>query len=98
MYVAVILGSQAPVGIDIEQYGQRVHRVADRYIRPDEQVGVYKDDTVWGLLLHWSAKEAIFKRMENADADLRKLRLTQFVRQVEGTFQVQDFVTEQQKI
>lgn len=95
-YVAVILGSQAPVGIDIEQYGQRVHRVADRYIRPDEQVGVYKDDTVWGLLLHWSAKEAIFKRMENADADLRKLRLTQFVPQEEGTFQVQEFVTEQQ--
>lgn len=97
-YVAVILSSQAPVGIDIEQYGQRVHRVTDRYIRPDEQVGVYKDDTVWGLLLHWSAKEAIFKRMENADADLRKLRLTHFVPQEEGTFQVQEFVTEQQRL
>jgi len=93
-YVAVILSSRAPVGIDIEQYGQRVHRVADRYIRSDEQVGVYKDDTVWGLLLHWSAKEAIFKRMENADADLRKLRLTHCVPQEEGTFQVQEFVTE----
>lgn len=97
-YVAVILSSQAPVGIDIEQYGQRVHRVADRYIRPDEQAGAYKDDTVWGLLLHWSAKEAIFKRMENADADLRKLRLTHFVPQEEGMFQVQEFVTEQQKL
>ena len=94
----MILSSQVPVGIDIEQYGQRVHRVADRYIRPDEQVGVYKDDMVWGLLLHWSAKEAIFKRMENADADLRKLRLTHFVPQEEGTFQVQEFVTEQQKL
>ena len=37
-YVAVILSSVAPVGIDIEQYGQRVKRVYDRFIRSDERV------------------------------------------------------------
>ena len=85
-YVAVALSSLNSVGIDIEQYGQRVHRVSDRYIRPDEQV------------LYWSAKETIFKRMENADADFRKLRLAHFIPQVEGTFQVQEFATQQQKL
>ena len=97
-YVAVILNPKTPVGIDIEQYGQRVHRVSDRYIRPDEQVESYQEDLTWGLLLYWSAKETIFKRMENADADLRKLRLAHFIPQVEGTFQVQEFVTQQQKL
>ncbi len=77
-YVAVMLASSVPAGIDIEQYAQRVHKVSDRYIRSDEQTEPYQDDMTWGLLLHWSAKEAVFKRMENADADLRKLRLTHF--------------------
>ena len=97
-YVAVILSSVAPVGIDIEQYAQRVHKVSDRYIRSDEQTEPYQDDMTWGLLLNWSAKEAVFKRMENADADLRKLRLTYFIPQEQGTFQVQELATEQQEL
>ena len=36
--------------------------------------------------------------MENADADLRKLRLTHFIPQEEGTFQVQELVTAQQEL
>ena len=35
--------------------------------------------------------------MENADADLRKLCLSHFVPQKEGTFQVQEYATEQQQ-
>ena len=98
-YVAVILGVHAPVGIGIEQYGQRVHRVSDRYIRPDEQAEAYRGDMTWGLLLHWSAKEAVFKRMEHADADLRKLRLSHFIPHEEGaTFQVREFATGLQKL
>lgn len=105
-YVAVILSYVHPVGIDIEQYGQRVHRVADRYIRSDERVEVgcvadmplNQDDKTWSLLLHWSAKETIFKRMENPDADLRKLRLSHFIPQEKGLFHVQEFVTESQRI
>ena len=58
-YVAVMLGSRSAVGIDIEQYGQRVHRVSDRYVRSDEQAETYQGDTTWSLLLHWSAKEAV---------------------------------------
>lgn len=111
-FVAVILSSVNPVGIDIEQYGQRVHRVADRYIRSDERVEVGSEavmpsnqgdtrwnlvDTTWSLLLHWSAKETIFKRMENPDADLRKLRLNHFILQEKGMFQVQEFVTESRR-
>ena len=97
-YVAVILNPQTPVGIDIEQYGKRVHKVFDRFIRPDEQVEAYQGDTTWGGLLHWSAKETVFKCMKNADADLRKLCLSHFIPQKEGTFQVREYATEGQSL
>ena len=97
-YVAVILNSKTPVGIDIEQYGKRVHKVFDRFIRPDEQVEAYQGDTTWGGLLHWSAKETVFKCMKNADADLRKLCLSHFIPQKEGTFQVREYATEGQSL
>lgn len=97
-YVAVILSSAAPVGIDIEQYGPRVRRVFDRFIRPDEQTEPYLEDTTWSMLLHWSAKETVYKCMENPDADLRKLRLSHFIPQEGGIFQVQEYATAQQQI
>lgn len=97
-YVAVILSPVAPVGIDIEQYGQRVQRVVDRFIRPDELLASYLGDKTWSMLLHWSAKETIFKCMENADADLRKLCLSHFTPQEKGTFSVREYVTELQQL
>ena len=97
-YVSVILNLKTPVGIDIEQYGKRVHKVFDRFIRPDEQVEAYQGDTTWGGLLHWSAKETVFKCMKNADADLRKLCLSHFIPQKEGTFQVREYATEGQSL
>ena len=97
-YVAVMLASFTPAGIDIEQYGQRVKRVYDRFIRSDERVEPYQGDETWSMLLHWSAKETIFKSMENADADLRKLCLSHFIPQSEGVFQVREYATERQQL
>ena len=89
-YVAVILNPKTPVGIDIEQYGKRVHKVFDRFIRPDEQVEAYQGDTTWGGLLHWSAKETVFKCMKNADADLRKLCLSHFILKRKALFRLEN--------
>ena len=97
-YVAVMLASFTQAGIDIEQYGQRVKRVYDRFIRSDERVEPYQGDETWSMLLHWSAKETIFKSMENADADLRKLCLSHFIPQSEGVFQVREYATERQQL
>ena len=55
-YVAVALHPSAEVGVDIEQYGHRVQRVASRFIREDEKVSIASGDEIYGLLLHWSAK------------------------------------------
>lgn len=96
-YVAVALSPVASVGIDIEQYGQRVHRVYDRFIRPDERIEPYQGDTTWSMILHWSAKEAIYKCMNPADADFRKIRLSHFIPQKEGSFPAQAFGTEREQ-
>ncbi|MDR0939584.1 MAG: 4'-phosphopantetheinyl transferase superfamily protein [Mediterranea sp.] len=77
-YAAVALSDLVPVGIDIEAYGTRVCRVRDRFLRPDEQINPYRGDEVWSLLLHWSAKEAMFKCMEVPTPDFRKLRVFPF--------------------
>lgn len=60
-YVAVALHPFHEVGVDIEQYGERVKKVSSRFIRPDEESTMMKGDEIYALLLHWSAKETLFK-------------------------------------
>ena len=87
-YVAVALHPSVEVGIDIEQYGTRVQRVSSRFIREDERVSVEAGDEVYALLLHWSAKETMFKLMEDVAVDfIKHLRILPFEPQKSGTFE-----------
>lgn len=96
-YVAVILGTN-PVGIDIEQYGERVHRVAHKYMREDEIAAPYQGNNTWSLLLHWSAKEVMFKCMETSEVDFREhLHIVPFIVQEQGAFQAKEYRTEQRR-
>lgn len=97
-YVAVILGDVAEVGIDIEQYGRRVHKVAQKYMREDEAAGAYNGDDTWGLLLYWSGKEVMFKCMNIEGVDFRKhLRIEPFIPKEQGAFTVHEYRTAQQR-
>ena len=50
-YVAVVLGEPGrEVGIDIEQYGERVRRVANKFMREDEQPSLFRGTDTWSLL------------------------------------------------
>lgn len=66
-YVAVILDPQSNVGLDIEQYTNKVMRVAHRFVAEDEQID--KENEQLHLLLHWSAKEALFKYLDPSSVD-----------------------------
>ncbi|MCO6025807.1 4'-phosphopantetheinyl transferase superfamily protein [Prevotella cerevisiae] len=55
-YAAVLLSKKDPVGIDIEYYSNRVEKVASRFLRADEQA-----PDLSSLLIHWSAKETVYK-------------------------------------
>lgn len=67
--VAVLISrkEEEEVGIDVEQYGERVCRVAPRFVGETEQA-----DGVWQKLLLWSAKETVYKMMNCREVDFRE--------------------------
>lgn len=92
-YVAVILANRE-VGIDIEQYGQRVHKVKTRFIRTDETILPYRGDDTWSLLLHWSAKETLFKCLGTSEVDFREhLQILPFTPQIKGRIHAKEYRT-----
>lgn len=91
-YVAVALHPHLEVGVDIEQYGTRVKRVASRFIREDEKASVEAGDEVYTLLLHWSAKETMFKLMDNVAVDfIDHLHIHTFQFKESGSFEASEY-------
>lgn len=71
-FAALILSREKSVAVDIEFVSNRVDRVADRFLRPDEQA----PDTKSRLIV-WSAKETVYKYF--SDDDLRYHEMQSFV-------------------
>lgn len=98
-YVAVLLGSpEEEVGIDIEFYGERVRKVAHKFMREDERISLFGDTETWSLLLHWSAKETMFKCMNASDVDFREhLRVLPFTVGEQGVFSAEEYRTAEKR-
>ncbi|MCE2615542.1 4'-phosphopantetheinyl transferase family protein [Phocaeicola oris] len=109
-YVALALHPTSEIGLDIEQYNDRVRRVSSRFIRPDEESTVSKaieleeiipsrSNEIYAMLLHWSAKETIFKIMGEIDVDLlNNMRVYPFDLRQNGTFQAQELGSTEKQI
>lgn len=69
-YAAVLLSKNHEVGIDIEYVSDRVKRIADRFLRLDEQA-----ESVTDLLLHWCAKEAVYKLYSEQDLTFHQMKI-----------------------
>ncbi len=90
-YVAVALHPQYEVAVDIEQYGTRVMRVKERFMREDEMA---EADNVYACLLHWSAKETLFKLMGEDNVDFREhLHIMPFSAGNEGVLEACEYKT-----
>lgn len=89
-YVAVGLHESAQPGIDIEAYGERVRKVESRFIREDEmseRARMESREELYQLLLHWSAKETMYKVLDMAEVDfLQHLKVCPFKLSSSGTF------------
>lgn len=97
-YVAVALHPSREVGMDIEQYGTRVKKVASRFIRSDEETTIAGGDEIYALLLHWSAKETLFKLMGVDEVDfIRHLHILPFALSEEGEFEACEYRTGRQE-
>jgi phosphopantetheinyl transferase len=101
-YVAIALSENAPVGIDVEQIERieekpnvfddkeklpRVEKVRTRFMRNDEFA-----ETTIGLLLHWSAKETLFKVLGREGVNfIDEMQVSPFDEtQYEGEFTIED--------
>lgn len=93
-YVAVILSFLPVVGIDIERSGERVRKVAHKFMRDDEVLSFYNGTDLWSMLLHWSAKEVMFKCLDKSEVDFRRhLQISPFQVEEHGTFEAQEYRT-----
>jgi len=78
-YVVVILNSQHEVAIDIERISPRVVGIAPRFMNDLETAAIPVERQIEYMLLHWSAKESVFKMMNESGVDFREdIRITPF--------------------
>lgn len=76
------------VGVDIEYFSERVNRIADRFIRPDEQNGDLPH-----RLVNWSVKETVYKLFSEEDLQYFDMRLHPFDALPKGEVVVDDLKT-----
>lgn len=89
-WAAMILASEDfKVGVDIEYYSNRVNKVADRFIRKDEQ-----NDDLSHRLINWSAKETVYKMFSEEDLQYFEMRLHAFHASSSGCVDVDDLKIE----
>lgn len=95
-YVAIALNKENLLGLDIEQISDKIFRVRDRVIGDRDSID--QDNEQIHLLLHWSAKEAMFKYLDLEGVDFRKnLHVEPFIPQQEGIFITSESRTENQQ-
>jgi len=80
-YAALLISPLKYVGIDIEQKSERIFKVRSRFMHPKEesQLSGQKGEESTLLLLHWCAKESLFKAIPDEGVDfLSELRILHF--------------------
>lgn len=84
-YVAVAFNAEKEIGLDIELISEKIRRVKSRLISASEYIDENND--LIHLLLHWSAKEAMFKFIDVSGVNfLDHLFVGTFTPQQEGVF------------
>lgn len=95
-YVAIALHEQKTMGLDIEQCTNKIFRVRERLITRYDYIDV--DNERDHLLLHWSAKEAMFKYLNAKGVDFRRnLHVEPFVPYGSGRFIVSESKTKERQ-
>lgn len=96
-YAAAILSS-SPTGIDIEYRSDRVLKIRSRFMTAAEEQAIDPRHEVEHLLLHWCAKETLFKLIDQEAVDFRRhLRVHPFPYAEEGSFVVSESRTPQRQ-
>lgn len=72
-YAALILSKKSEVAVDIEYMSDRVERIASKFLRKDERA-----DSLDSKLVHWCAKETVFKLFSEENLLFEDMRVRPF--------------------
>ena len=70
-YAALIINKENEVAIDIEKISSKVENVRNRFINDEEEKALSQSNEMIHLLLHWSAKESLFKILDEDNIDFK---------------------------
>lgn len=93
-YAAIVLHKTARLGIDIERIADRVVRVKHKFLSADELAFVDEKAAKTQLALMWSAKEALYKIMQQTEVDfIENMIIDPFKPYLEGTMHAHETKT-----
>ena len=72
-YAALIFSKKSEVAVDIEYMSDRVERIASKFLRKDERA-----DSLDSKLVHWCAKETVFKLFSEENLLFEEMRVKPF--------------------
>lgn len=91
-YAAILMHETSAVGIDIETCSERVVKIAGKFISDKEFID--PSQKVLHQLLHWSAKESLFKLMNEKGIDFKEhLYIEPFIPQERGVMAAKETKT-----
>ncbi len=64
-FAGVILSTKGPCGIDLEIVKEKVVRIKEKFLKPEELLFIRKEDEIAQLYACWCAKEAVYKLQGN---------------------------------
>ena len=100
-YVAMVLNEEKEVAIDIETISPRVLKIKDRFLSEKEAQSISADSEIVHLLLHWSAKESVFKILDMENVEFQsQIHISPFKPVIGewGSFEAQETRTEKRQI
>lgn len=93
-FAAIILHPTLRLGIDIERVSDRVVRVQHKFLSPRELAFVDTATAKTHLALMWSAKEALYKIVQQTEVDFTKhFAIAPFTPYLSGTMSAQETKT-----
>lgn len=66
-FTSILMSKKKRVGLDLEFMTNKILRIADKFLRPEELENINKDMELYHLYLHWCAKEALYKICDKVD-------------------------------
>lgn len=94
-HVVVLLHKTKKVGVDIENYSSRILKIEKRFISQEEYID--PDNRTLHLILHWCAKETLYKLMDSTELVFKKhLHIQPFKVQKKGVMKASESFTHAQ--